>query len=246
MLADEMSRRTARMAADLARRARKIEAMILDGASAQNSKEESRCPPCSLGQRCCDASFLTELKFESITLAAAASAVSSVLSSGSDATVCGLAGAGERCGAARPGRGRHSVDRCASVSPPRRPAEVRGRSVRRRHAWFGRGRRWRSGWCAGRGRRRVWCRGGPASLFLRCRRSMPLAGHAFGRREGQIDPVHAALGEAASGRTVGPPAIESGLGPAHHFAQYSCKNSLLLQSANVFDLIPLTEPDYRD
>ena len=40
-LADEMSRRTARMAAELARRARKIKALILDGASAQESKEES-------------------------------------------------------------------------------------------------------------------------------------------------------------------------------------------------------------
>jgi hypothetical protein len=41
MLADEMSRRSARMAADLAGRARKIEAPILDGMSAQESKEES-------------------------------------------------------------------------------------------------------------------------------------------------------------------------------------------------------------
>jgi hypothetical protein len=92
--ADEMSRRTARMAADLARRARKIEALILDGASAQESKEESRCPPGSLGQRCCDAGFLTELEFESIPLVAAALAVSNLLSGGGDALVCGFAGAG--------------------------------------------------------------------------------------------------------------------------------------------------------
>jgi hypothetical protein len=36
-----MNRRTATMAADVARRASKIEALIVDGTSAQESKEES-------------------------------------------------------------------------------------------------------------------------------------------------------------------------------------------------------------
>ena len=92
-LAHEMYRRTATMAADLARKANKIEALILDG-TAQESKKRADAHPNNLGYRCCDAGVFAELEFESIPQVAAALAVSGVLSGGGDALVGGVASAG--------------------------------------------------------------------------------------------------------------------------------------------------------